>query len=106
MTAKTNATEKPITKFKSQLFYLERAHEELSKAKGDLEREITKAINSFDAARDAAKGFGKEIPERFMSGQWLFDFGKNGELNVTEIQNCEPYQLLELARSMGEEDPV
>ncbi|WP_201195150.1 hypothetical protein [Pseudomonas fluorescens] len=95
---------KPIGDLKNALFYLERAHEDFVNAKNELEKETKKAIERFLAARDAAKAMGKELPGRFMCGQWLFVFGENGELTVTEIPNNEPYHLLELARSMGEED--
>ena len=94
----------PIGDFKNALFYLEHANDEAARAKKDLEEMTKKATQSFGIARDAAKAIGQSIPSRFMCGQWLFVFGEKGELATTEIPNTEAYQLLELARTMGESD--
>ncbi len=94
----------PIKNFQSALWYLERAHDDLAQAKHELEQSTQKATALFIAARDAALASGQHIPKRFMCGQWLCAFGENGELEVTEIPNSEPFQLVDLARSMGEVD--
>ena len=94
----------PIKNFQNALWRLERAHEDFAKAKHELKEETEKTISLFIAARNAALALGENVPDRLMCGQWLFVFGENGDLEVTEIPNSEPYHLVELARSMGESD--
>lgn len=95
---------KPIHNLKSSLFHLERAHDDFEKARRELGTQKEQTSARFIAARDAANAMDKQLPERFMCGQWLFVFAENGGVAITEIQNSEPYHLIELARSMGEKD--
>lgn len=94
----------PIVDFRDALLYLEQAKDDAARSQKQLGEMTQKAIKSFEIARDAARSTGQDIPYRFMCGQWLVVFSENGELVITEIPNSEPYQLITLAKSMGEID--
>lgn len=100
-----NTTEQstPIADFRRSLGKMQLRQEDLVKAKERADEEQKVTESAFFAARYAAKEKGVTLPDRYMCGQWLFSFDANGKLTVTAIPNTEPYELLELARTIGEE---
>jgi hypothetical protein len=95
-------TTRPIYDLKDSLYYLQRSYEVMAESKAALEEATEVAAKAFQSASIAAKEVNKRLPDRFMCGQWLFVFQENGSLEVTEIPSSEPYDLIDIARSMGE----
>lgn len=104
METKTAERKKPVTDFKSTLFYLQQSHIDLAASQKKVEETKKAAGEAFFAARHAAKEMGQTLPTRYMCGQWLFEFAENGNVKVTEIPNHEPFHLLNIAEAMGEVD--
>lgn len=95
-------TTRPVYDFKASLYHLQHRYEDMAKAKAALEEGIEEAAKAFRSASVAAKEVNKRLPDRFMCGQWLFVFQENGSLEVTEIPSSEPFDLIDIARSLGE----
>lgn len=101
----TTKSSKPISNFKDLLHRLESHHDRLASAKSELEKGIEEAAKAYRIAVDAAKGVNKSLPDRFLCGTWLFVFNDDGSVEAAEIPGSEPYELLDLARELGEESP-
>ncbi|MFB4400923.1 hypothetical protein [Pseudomonas inefficax] len=99
-------TTRPVYDLKDSLHQLQHRYEVLASEKSALEKTTEAAVKAYRAASIAAKEVNKSLPDRFMCGQWLFVFSENGPLEVTEIPSSEPYNLIDIARSMGESDPT
>lgn len=97
---------RPVYDLKDSLYQLQHRYEVMADEKSALEKATEAATEAYRTASIAAKEMNKSLPDRFMCGQWLFVFSENGPLEVTEIPSKEPYDLIEIARSMGESDPT